>query len=117
MFLASCSLTIVDGGRVAFWFAPGHPLPHVCLSQRWLGLNCPGCGLTRSLIALLQGDWSRAWQMHRLGWLVLAILTTEVPLRIAALCSPNFNRRFPWQAGLYLYGGLLGLLVGNWLAG
>ena len=44
---------------VVLKFPPGSPgaqrLPK-CLFHEWTGLNCPGCGSTRALYALLHGD-------------------------------------------------------------
>jgi hypothetical protein len=43
------------------------PLPGMCLSRRIFGVNCPGCGLTRSFVSLTHGDWRLAFHFHRLG--------------------------------------------------
>ena len=37
-----------------------------CISRASTGLPCPGCGLTRSVLALLRGDWRLSFQMHPL---------------------------------------------------
>ena len=38
----------------------------LCPSAGLLGLPCPGCGLTRATLLLLQGEFSRALSMHPL---------------------------------------------------
>ena len=38
----------------------------------WLGLPCPGCGLTRALAPFLQGNLERALALHPLAPLVAA---------------------------------------------
>jgi len=43
----------------------------VCQFHRLTGLNCPGCGMTRALYALLHGDLPTAFRDNAL--LVLAI--------------------------------------------
>ena len=50
-------------------FPPGF---YFCPSRRFLDLPCPGCGMTRALIALAQGDWRRALALHPLAPLVAA---------------------------------------------
>lgn len=35
-----------------------------CPMVLFTGYPCPGCGLTRAGMALLRGDFSRAWQIH-----------------------------------------------------
>ncbi|HYD22726.1 MAG TPA: DUF2752 domain-containing protein [Flavipsychrobacter sp.] len=35
-----------------------------CPSKKLFYLDCPGCGLQRSLLALLQGDLSASWNLY-----------------------------------------------------
>lgn len=46
----------------------------VCPSRELLGLPCPGCGLTRSILLILQGRFRESWQLQPFGyaWLALA---------------------------------------------
>jgi hypothetical protein len=58
-----------------------------CIWRATLGLPCPGCGLTRSVLALLAGDWLRSWQMHPLTIpLALAML-----YYLLKLVNPRFH--------------------------
>ena len=48
-----------------------------CFFYHIFGLPCPGCGVTRALLAAIQGEFSRAWQLHPLFALpVLLLLAT-----------------------------------------
>lgn len=49
----------------------GHGL---CPSRELLGLPCPGCGLTRSMLLILRGSFAESWQLQPFGcaWLALA---------------------------------------------
>lgn len=38
-----------------------------CPAQSLLGISCPGCGMTRAVVALLSGHWGRAMQLHPLA--------------------------------------------------
>lgn len=102
-----------DGRVVCFRFLPDVPLPDVCMMQRAFGVDCPGCGLTRSIICLTQGRIADSLAMHRLGWLVLALLILQVPYRLWCLLrtTPRFVHR-PWF-GYALWGGLAVLFVLN----
>jgi hypothetical protein len=76
--LGLIALTIA---AVVFFFNPAtHNIYPVCHFHKLTGLNCPGCGLTRSLYALLHGNFSAALRDNalfiggifflatRLGW-------------------------------------------------
>ena len=70
-------------GRVAVRGLPQFPLPQTCASRAWLGLRCPGCGLTRSIIHLAEGDWQASWRDHRLGGLLAVVIAASDPLPAA----------------------------------
>lgn len=58
---------------VLFFFNPTtyHFYP-VCLFHQVTGLNCPGCGMTRAMYALLHGDFLTALRDNAFLLLVLA---------------------------------------------
>jgi hypothetical protein len=85
----------------------------VCPVAALTGLPCPGCGLTRATLALLRGDFARAWQLHPLVFVALPALGAAIA-RIAVArgrSSPASERAITWFAV-----SLLTLLVGVWLA-
>lgn len=46
-----------------------------CPSKRFFYLDCPGCGLQRSLLALFRGDVSTSWNLYPPTLFILATLT------------------------------------------
>ena len=62
---------------VVFFFNPAsHGFYPVCEFHRLTGLNCPGCGGTRALYALLHGHWAVALRDNALlvgGLVFLAV--------------------------------------------
>lgn len=97
----------------------------LCPSRRFLGLPCPGCGLTRAFAHLAKGEWSAAIADHPLapllavealavwiGWGVLILRRAEgnpirqdwisraVVVHFAALCVVWIGRlatgTLPW---------------------
>lgn len=81
-----------------------------CLFRLSTGLPCPGCGMTRSLIALWHGDLLTSFRYHPLGpplFLFCALLLAALLLRRPPQLPPAVQRR--------LLPGVFGLLVGTWL--
>lgn len=93
------------------------PLPGVCTFKRYTGLNCPGCGLTRSFISIAHGDLNEAWRYNPAGLLLFPAAVFQVPFRsyqIWRLRRGLPERRWPilnW--GLWL---LAAALVAQWVA-
>ncbi len=57
---------------LAAWTPPDDASLSICFTRRIVGLPCPGCGLTRSLSHLLQGNLARAMELHPLAPLAAA---------------------------------------------
>ena len=77
---AGIILTAVALGILAavFFFNPAtHRFYPVCQFHRLTGLNCPGCGMTRALYALLHGNFPAALRDNALFVLVLGALVVR----------------------------------------
>ena len=108
------ALQELPGGQVSFRGLTRIPLPQTCFSRSWLGLKCPGCGLTRSIIHLAEGDWEASWRNHRLGSLMAVVILLQIPYRLLALRRLDRPLIGPqWQVVLAY--ALIALLLGNWL--
>jgi hypothetical protein len=67
--------TVVGAGALVFFFNPStHGFYPVCLFHSLTGLNCPGCGATRALYALLHGNVRLAVKDNALFLLALVAL-------------------------------------------
>lgn len=110
----SFAMVEIPGGRVALRGFRSHPLPPSCASRSLFGVQCPGCGLTRSFIHLAEGDWRASWRAHRLGWLMAAVVVFQVPYRLLALRRPD-RPVLPKRSAATIAGILIFLLIANWL--
>jgi hypothetical protein len=76
----SLALRVSDGEHVA---APllSRPVPVVCTFKRLVGVDCPGCGLTRCFISLAHGDVRRALSYNPAGLLFFGLVLFQIPYR------------------------------------
>lgn len=73
----------------------GVPLPESCWFKRLTGLGCPGCGLTRSVICLVHGDFLGAWNFNPGGYVFFLLIVAQLPYRLAQI--QRIRRGFtPW---------------------
>jgi hypothetical protein len=93
------------------------PLPEVCTSQRLLGLDCLGCGLTRSFISIGHGDLLAAWRFNPAGLLGFVIMAAQIPWRAAQWI--RIRRGLPELqlklVGSFLLGTFAAVLLVQWL--
>ena len=50
-----------------------------CVFLYFLGIPCPGCGMTRALAAVLRGDAASAFSFHPLWWTLPLLLLPPLP--------------------------------------
>ena len=67
----------------------GRAVPTLCVLKQASGIPCPGCGLTRSLVAAANADWGGSLSHHRIGILVLVYMLLQAFTRIAWLGLPG----------------------------
>lgn len=92
-------------------------LPGTCSFYRVTGIPCPGCGLTRCFVSLAHGDWRRAWHFNPAGFLVFAIVVSQIPYRTWQLI--RLQRKMPelvfWDWPSKILWGTFALLIAQWL--
>jgi uncharacterized protein DUF2752 len=71
-------MAIVGAGAFVYFFNPStNGFYPICQFHKLTGLNCPGCGMTRALYALLHGDFSLALKDNALFIFTLAALAAR----------------------------------------
>ena len=95
----------------------GHSGVSLCWFQSLTSLSCPGCGMTRAMIALVEGDVSAAWAFHPAAPPLVggAVFVVTAPASWVARLEES-ARRAPrvWGAVGWL---AVVVVVGRWVAG
>jgi len=65
--------------------------PLRCPLKFFFGMACPTCGLGRSIIYFLAGEWRSSWDAHFLGAFVVLIL---VPATFVWAINARFMEKF-----------------------
>lgn len=68
-------------------------IPETCMFKNLTGIPCPGCGLTRSMVAAAHGNMRQSFHYHRLGLLTLFYILLQFVYRIGALSAPALTNR------------------------
>jgi hypothetical protein len=63
-------------------------IPHFCLMQKVLGIPCPGCGISHSMIAFLRLKPGMAWQANPAGVGVASVFCFQLGARPIAITAP-----------------------------
>ncbi len=92
-------------------------LPGTCTYKEFVGVECPGCGLTRCFISLAHGRPVAAWYFNPAGILFFAIVAGQIPFRVIQIWRIRHGLaeyrlgHFPH----YLLGILIVSLLTQWL--
>jgi hypothetical protein len=95
----------------------GISLPQTCIFKNLTGLPCPGCGLSRSVVAAAHGDIGMSLMHHRLGLLTLFYIVLQFMYGLGLIVVPKWwIRIFP--SGKFLNRGMVvlgALFMLNWI--
>lgn len=80
----------------------------LCTFRRITGVPCPGCGATRAVAALAQGEIAHAFALNPLFLAALLLLASLLALRLLAGVAPRLR---PSRAALLIAAALV---VVNW---
>ena len=111
-------------------FVLGRPIEWMCALRSRFGLPCPTCGLTRSVVMSLHGEFARAWQVAPVGPVaVIGLLAFAISMVVLAWLQwmpqrvPRWADAVKWEAGARVWirkgaaiyaVGALAVWLGGW---
>jgi hypothetical protein len=110
----SLVLTLGDGPGQVVVPLINRPLPPLCQMKMLTGLDCPGCGLTRSFIAIAHGQWREAFHFNPAGPLWFAFLALQIPYQALQLRRISRGKRpldLSWWGQGMIYTCLAALIL------
>jgi hypothetical protein len=110
-------VTLVGLGLAVGWFAAGLPWPR-CVFHDLTGLPCLTCGMTRSTIAFLHGDFLTALRWNPLVFSALCALSIFNIYAFAVLTARRPRLRiagFTAAQKKLVRTGIVALLALNWI--
>lgn len=90
-------------------------IPHFCLMQKVLGIPCPGCGVSHSVMAFLRLKPVMAWQANPAGVGVASVFCFQLVARPIAITAPRTGLVVS-QVSRHLSNVALGSLLLVWLS-
>ena len=98
---------------MAFSSSSGEELAIIpCPFRLVTDLECPGCGMTRSCLSLVQGEFVSAWNFHPFSFFLVAL---AVGVGFFPTASRSlWNRLSPTGRGLFFF-SLIALCLGRWI--
>ncbi|NET39260.1 MAG: DUF2752 domain-containing protein [Cyanothece sp. SIO1E1] len=79
----------------AYVYNQGYQIPYECPVRHFTGIPCPTCGMTRSLMAAMRGEWATSADHHLFGPILIVILSGTVICLVVELLAqrpiPLFN--------------------------
>ena len=64
-------------------------IPHFCLMKKLLGIPCPGCGISHSLMAAFRFDLAKAWFANPSGIGIALLFCFQIVARPFAIALPQ----------------------------
>lgn len=89
LILLLASILSIGPARRIYLPGVSLPLPETCMLHARFGLDCPGCGLTRSFIHFAHGRLVEGMSLNPAGIAIFLFVAAQVP---AAACRFAFGR-------------------------
>lgn len=115
VLVLSFSMSVVGSSLV---YLPGSsiPLPESCTARLFLGIPCPGCGLTRAFISISHGQFANAWNFNPASFIVYLFVLVQLPWQACQMIRILRNKQSVDALWIYILPITMAILLsGQWL--
>lgn len=88
-------------------------LPHFCLFDKLIGIECPVCGTTRAFCELSKGNFNKALSFNISSLFVASFIGLQIPLRSIAIIKKKTRNKVNILSK-YLGYMILIIILTNW---
>ena len=89
-------------------------IPHFCLFDKLIGIECPVCGTTRAFCEIAKGNLQKAFSLNLSSFLVALFFLFQIPLRLFSLYREKSIKRINLISRRMSY-VVLAVIITNWL--
>jgi len=89
-------------------------LPHFCLFDKILGIECPVCGTTRALCEMATGNLKNAYNLNLSSFFVASFFVIQIPLRTISLFNNGLIKKTN-NFSKYFSGLVCVVILANWI--
>ena len=89
-------------------------IPHFCLIDKIIGVECPVCGTTRAFCELSNGNLKNAYLLNATSIIVALFFISQIPLRLISLINKNRTKTIN-TISKFLSRGILTIILLNWI--
>lgn len=89
-------------------------IPHFCLFDKLIGIECPVCGTTRAFCEIAKGNLQKAFSLNLSSFFVASFFLFQIPLRLFSLYREKSIKRINIISRRLSY-VVLAVIVANWL--
>lgn len=89
-------------------------IPHFCLFDKLIGIECPVCGTTRAFCEIAKGNLPKAFSLNLSSLFVAFFFLFQIPLRLFSLYRMKSIKRINLLSRRLSY-IVLAVIVVNWL--
>jgi hypothetical protein len=94
-----------------------YKLPELCQFKRTFGIDCPGCGFTRSFVYIARFRISDAWSVQPIGTILAIVLAASIPYRVYQIARVHHGYKLhsTMKLEVYTIAVIAVLAYGRWL--